>query len=161
MKTGTRQQAIGNSNKHQLLRFVFCALVLALGFPAAAAQQLAKIPRIGWITGASLASNIRRIEAFRGGLRELGYIEGKNIAIEWRGADSNPDRLRAIIAELTNLKLEVIVAAGGAPVREAKKAAVTIPIVFAQDPDPIGNGFVASLTRPGGNITGFPGLLLN
>jgi putative tryptophan/tyrosine transport system substrate-binding protein len=120
----------------------------------AKAQQPAKIPRIGWITGASLASNTRRIEAFRGGLRELGYIEGKNIAIEWRGADSNPDRLRSIIAELTNLKLEVIVAAGGAPVREAKKAAVTIPIVFAQDPDPIGNGFVASLSRPGGNITG-------
>src|SRR5262245_32949452 len=105
---------------------------------SAEAQQPKKVPRIGWVTASPLASNAHRIEAFRGGLRELGYIEGTNITVEFRGANSNPDRLRAIIDELTNLKLEVIVAGGGAPVREAKKAAVTIPIVFAQDPDPIG-----------------------
>ena len=132
---------------------VLCAMLIVL-CSSAHAQQAKKVPRIGWVTGSSLASNAHRIEAFRGGLRELGYIEGTNIAVEFRGANSNPDRLRAIIAELTNLKLEVIVAAGGAPVREAKKAAVTTPIVFAQDPDPIGNGLVTSLSRPGGNITG-------
>src|SRR5262245_15516273 len=118
-------------------------VTLAAGGVAVQAQQLRKIPRIGWVTGSSLGSNAHRIEAFRGGLRELGHIEGTNIAVEWRGANSNPDRLRAIVAELTNLKVEVIVTSGGAPVREAKKAAVSIPIVFAQDPDPIGNGFVA------------------
>ncbi len=128
-------------------------LISALSQPAEA-QQPTKIPRIGWITGASLSSTAPRIEAFRQGLRELGYMEGKNIFIEWRAADSNPDRQRALVAELVGLKLDVIVTSGGGPTRDAKEATATIPIVIAQDPDPVGSGFVVSLARPGGNITG-------
>jgi hypothetical protein len=79
---------------------VLCAMLIVL-CSSAHAQQAKKVPRIGWVTGSSLASNAHRIEAFRGGLRELGYIEGTNIAVEFHGANSNPDRLRAIIAELT------------------------------------------------------------
>jgi putative ABC transport system substrate-binding protein len=87
-------------------------------------------------------------------MRELGYIEGKNIVIEWRGADGIRDRQPALVAGLISIKVDVIVTSGGGPTRSAKKATSTIPIVFAQDTDPIGNGFVASLARPGGNITG-------
>ena len=129
------------------------AMLFALCFPAEA-QQPKKVPRIAWLTGSSLSSNAHRIEAFRQGLRELGYVEGKNILIEWRGADGNRDRQRALVAELIRLKVDVIVTSGGGPTRDAKEATATIPIVIAQDTDPVGNGFVASLARPGGNITG-------
>ena len=95
-----------------------------------------------------------RIEAFRQGLRELGYVEGKNIVIEWRWAEGKLDRLPALAAELVRLKVDVIVTAGPAVTRVRKEATTTIPIVMAQDNDPVGNGFVASLARPGGNITG-------
>ena len=93
-------------------------------------------------------------EAFRQGLRELGYVEGKNIVIEWRYAEGKLDRLPALAAELVRLKVDVIVTAGRIATRAAKEATDTIPIVMAQDSDPVGNGFVASLARPGGNITG-------
>ena len=95
-----------------------------------------------------------RIEAFRQGLRELGYVEGKNIVIEWRYAEGKLDRLPALAAELVRLKVDIIVTAGPTVTRAAKEATVTIPIVMALDNDPVGNGFVASLARPGGNITG-------
>jgi len=95
-----------------------------------------------------------RIDAFRQGLRELGYVEGKNIVIEWRSPEGNPDRMPTLAAELVQLKVDVIVTAGGAATRPAKEATSTIPIVMAQDEDPVGNGFVASLARPDGNITG-------
>ena len=95
-----------------------------------------------------------RTEAFRQGLRELGYIEGKNIVIEWRYADGKPERRSALAAELVGLKVEVIVSAGPAVTRPAKEATSTIPIVMAYDDDPVGSGFVSSLARPGGNITG-------
>jgi putative ABC transport system substrate-binding protein len=88
------------------------------------------------------------------GLRELGYVEGKNIVIEWRYAEGNPDRERANAVELVRLKVDVIVTVGSNATRAAKEATAAIPIVMTQDPDPIGNGFVASLARPGGNITG-------
>ena len=101
-----------------------------------------------------LSANSARIEAFRQGLRELGYVEGKNIVIEYRYAEGKLDRLPALAAELVRLKVDVIVTAGPAATRAAKEATVTIPIVMAQDHDPVGNGFVASLARPGGNITG-------
>jgi putative ABC transport system substrate-binding protein len=120
----------------------------------AQAQQPGKIPRIGWLTGPSLAANSARIEAFRQGLRELGYVEGKNIVIEWRSAEGKLDRLPALASELVGLKVDIIVSAGESVTRSAKEATSTIPIVMAQDPDPVGNGFVASLARPGGNITG-------
>ena len=101
-----------------------------------------------------LAGHSARIEAFRQGLRELGYVEGKNIVIEWRSAEGKLDRLPALAAELVRLKVDIIVTAGATATRAAKEATVTIPIVMTQDSDPVGSGFVASLARPGGNITG-------
>jgi putative tryptophan/tyrosine transport system substrate-binding protein len=120
----------------------------------AGAQQPKKVPRIGYLTGATPDGQLDRIEAFRQGLRELGYVEGKNIVIEWRSAEGTLDRLPARAAELVRLKVDIIVTAGPPATRSAKEATVTIPIVFAQDGDPVASGFVASLARPGGNITG-------
>ena len=130
---------------------------VAVNVSVAQAQQPTKIPRIGYL-GGSAASNLARREAFRQGLRELGYVEGKNIVIEWRYSEGQPDRERAHAAELVRLKVDVIVTVGSNPTRAAKQATSTIPIVMAQDPDPVGNGFVASLARPGGNITGLSNL---
>ena len=118
------------------------------------AQQPTKVPRIGFLTGVSPPTNSARHEAFRQGLRELGYAEGKNIVIDWRSAEGKFDRLPALAAELVRLKVDIIVTGGGATTRAAKEMTTTIPIVMAQDGDPVGNGFVASLARPGGNITG-------
>jgi len=118
------------------------------------AQQPAKVPRIGYLGGVSFSVNSARIEAFRQGLRELGYIDGKSIAIEWRSAEGKPERQRELAAELVRLKVDVIVTDGSGSTRSAKEATNTIPIVMANDNDPIGNGFVASLAHPGGNITG-------
>ena len=130
------------------------ATVLLTDASLAEAQQPQKIPRLGYLTPASASANAARIEAFRQGLRELGYVEGKNIAIEQRPAEENFDRLPALAAELMRLKVDVIVTAGGPATRAAKAATSTIPIVMTNDPDPVGDGFVASLARPGGNITG-------
>jgi putative ABC transport system substrate-binding protein len=124
-------------------------------FPSEA-QQPTKIPRIGYLGGFSTDST--RIDAFRQGLRELGYVEGKNIVIESRFAEGKQDRERALAAELVRVKVDVIVTVGSNATRAAKEATITIPIVMTQDPDPIGNGFVASLARPGGNITGLSNL---
>jgi putative tryptophan/tyrosine transport system substrate-binding protein len=131
-----------------------CAMLLALCSSAEAQQPAAKVPRIGYLTAASLSSIVARIEAFRQGLRELGYVEGKNIVIEWRAAEGRLDHLPALAAELVRLKVDVIVSGGPGATRPAKEATTTIPIVMAQDTDPVGNGFVASLAQPGGNITG-------
>jgi putative ABC transport system substrate-binding protein len=120
----------------------------------AQAQQPAKAPRIGFLAAISPAAISARIEAFRQGLKELGYVEGKNIVIEWRSVEGKDDRLPGLAAELVRLKVDVIVTAGPISTRPAKGATKTIPIVMAQDDDPVGNGFVASLARPGGNITG-------
>src|SRR5438094_596235 len=137
----------------RLLISGLCALLLAFSVPIEA-QQPTKVPRIGWLTGAALSGNPERREAFRQGLRDLGYVEGKNIVIEWRGADGKRDRVPTLAAELVRLKVDVIVTAGPASTRPAKEATSTIPIVMGFDNDPVGNGFVASLARPGGNITG-------
>jgi putative ABC transport system substrate-binding protein len=118
------------------------------------AQQPTKIPRIGYLSPNSPSTNPARYEAFRQGLRELGYVEGKNVFIESRYAEGKLDRLPGLAAELVRLKVDVIVTSSPSPTRAAKEATVTIPIVFAQDGDPVANGFVASLARPGGNITG-------
>ena len=129
-------------------------VTFALFGVVAQAQQAKKVPRIGFLTGASPAANAARIEAFRQGMRELGYVEGKTIVIEWRSAEGKPDRLPALAAELVRLKVDIIVSGGPAPTRPAKEATSTIPIVMGFDNDPVGSGFVASLARPGGNITG-------
>jgi putative ABC transport system substrate-binding protein len=118
------------------------------------AQQPTKVPRIGFLAAVSPSAVSDRIEAFRQGLRELGYVERKNIVVEYRYAEGKLDRLPALAAELVRLKVEVIVTAGATSTRAAKEATVTTPIVMAQDTDPVANGFVASLARPGRNITG-------
>jgi len=120
----------------------------------AEAQQSNKVPRIGFLSLSFPAALAARIEAFRQGLRELGYVEGKNIVIEWRYAEGKVDRLPALASELVHLEVNIIVTAGPSATRPAKEATSTIPIVMTFDPDPVGNGFVASLARPGGNITG-------
>jgi putative ABC transport system substrate-binding protein len=153
-KARVRDKSIeGNPMHKKITRRSFCSMLLALPFPAQA-QQPTKIPRIGYLAGSSLFGQSARVEAFRQGLRELGYVEGKNIVIESRYAEGKLDRLPALAAELVHLRVDVIVTAGPPPTRSAKEATVTIPIVMVQDPDPVGNGFVASLARPGGNITG-------
>ena len=143
----------------EVSKSVFCvalsALLFALCVPAQA-QQTGKIPRIGYISGSP--PNSERTDAFRLGLRELGHVEGKNIVIEWRSAEGKLDRLPALAADLVRLKVDMIVTPGATSTRAAKEATSTIPIVMTQDPDPIGNGFVASLARPGGNITGLSNL---
>jgi putative ABC transport system substrate-binding protein len=130
------------------------AFTFGLGGAVALAQQSAKVPRIGYLDAVSLSVNAARVEAFRQGLRKLGYVEGKNIFIEWRSADGKLDRLPALAAELVHLKVDIIVTGGRSATRAAKEATSTISIVTTQDSDPVANGFVASLARPGGNITG-------
>jgi putative ABC transport system substrate-binding protein len=117
------------------------------------AQPSQTFARIGYVFATSSSVAAPRVEAFQQGLRELGYIEGKNILIEWRYAE-NERRLASLTAELVHLKVNVIVTGGGVATRSAKQATSTIPIVMTQDTDPVANGFVASLARPGGNITG-------
>ena len=124
--------------KKKITVLTLCAMLFALCFPAEA-QQPTKIPRIGYLTGPSLSANAARIEAFRQGLRELGYVEGKNIVIEYRYAEGKLDRLSALAAELVRLKVDVIVTTGPTATRAAKEATATIPIVMAQDIDPVGN----------------------
>jgi len=125
---------------------------------SADAQQPKKIPRIGYLSAVSRSTNATRVEAFRQGLSELGYVEGKNIVIEYRYAEGKLDRLPALASELVRLKVDVIVTSGQASTRPANEATSTIPIVMAQDPDPVGGAFIASLAPPGGNITGLSSL---
>jgi putative ABC transport system substrate-binding protein len=133
---------------------ILVAVILLTVAVVTEAQQPRKVPRIGWLGGASASALASRLDAFRQGLRELGYVEGKNIVIELRAAEAKPDLLPALAAELVSLKVDVIVTGGPLPTRSAKEATSTIPIVMAFDTDPVGNRFVASLARPGGNITG-------
>ena len=139
--------------KAWILSILFVVMLLAVAV-IAEAQQPTRIPRIAYLAGSSPSAIAARTEAFRQGLRELGYVEGKTIVIEFRYAEEKPDRIPALAADLVQLKVDVIVTAGGTSTRSAKEATVTIPIVMVQDNDPVGNGFVASLARPGGNITG-------
>ena len=120
----------------------------------AEAQQAPKIPRIAYLQAPPAAVVSARTDAFRQGLRDLGYIEGKNILIEWRYADGKIDRVPTLVTELVNLNVDVIVSGGSTVTRSAKEATKTIPIIMAQETDPVGSGFVASLARPGGNVTG-------
>jgi putative ABC transport system substrate-binding protein len=136
---------------------VLSAMLVALSMPAAA-QPPQTIPRIGFLAVPSLAAIAARVEAFRQGLRELGYVEGHNLVIEYRSAEGHVDRAPALAAELVRLKVEVIVTAGPMDTRAAQHATSTIPIVMTWDQDPVGSGFVASLARPGRNVTGLSSL---
>ncbi len=125
---------------------------------AVEAQPAQHVPRLGFLSGGTPAANAARVEAFRQGLRELGYVGGHNLVIVWRYAEGQIERLPALAAELMRLEVDVIVTAAPGPTRAAKEATATIPIVMAYDSDPVGNGFVASLAQPGGNITGLSSL---
>ena len=139
--------------KNKIITLALCAMIFALCFPAQA-QQTAGIPRIGILIAATASSDSARIEAFRQRLRELGYVEGKNIVIEYRYAEGKLERLPDLAAELVRLKVDVIVTGGSVASLTAKKASATIPIVFGSHADPVGTGLVSSLAQPGGNITG-------
>ena len=117
-------------------------------------QSEGKVPRVAYLNASSAASATSGVEAFRQGLRELGYVEGRNILIEYRWADGQFDRLPALAAELVRLKVDVIVAPNTVAALAARKATSTIPIVHVVAGDPVGSGLVTSLARPGGNVTG-------
>ncbi|MGZ8452044.1 MAG: ABC transporter substrate-binding protein [Candidatus Binatia bacterium] len=137
-------------------KIVFSLLITVLltAAPLAEAQQPAKMFRIGVLTGSSLSSQSARNEAFRQGLRELGYVEGKDILIEWRSYEGNRERQSKLVDELVRFKVDVLVAVGSGDIQIAKEATSTIPIVMMVGGDPVASGFIASLAQPGGNITG-------
>ncbi len=131
------------------------AFVLLVAGAVAEAQQSGKVPRIGFLVVSSPSAAAARVEAFQQGLQELGYVEGKNIVIEYRYAGGKADRLPPLASELVRLKIDVFVGGGGNQIAlAAMKATATIPIVMTNVADPVGSGFVASLARPGGNVTG-------
>jgi ABC-type uncharacterized transport system substrate-binding protein len=132
---------------------VVLGVSLTLAPLAADAQQAAKVPRIGYLVP-NLAANPHWLEAFRQGLRDLGYVEGRNLVIEYRSAEGKLERLPALAAELVALKVDVIVVGGTLVALAAKQATRTLPIVFAAVADPVSSGLVTSLAQPGGNVTG-------
>jgi putative tryptophan/tyrosine transport system substrate-binding protein len=134
---------------------ILIAVVLLAVAVTAEAQQAKKVPRIGFLSGFSSSSDRKRVEAFRQGLRELGYVEGQNVFVEYRYAGGNADEYPKLAAELVSFKVDLIVVGGGSGLaRAAKETTKTIPIVMTGGSDPVGAGLVASLARPGGNITG-------
>jgi putative ABC transport system substrate-binding protein len=146
-----RHEATG---KRKIFCFALCALLVALGL-SAEAQQPKKIPRIGYVRVVGAPSPPGpNVEAFRRGLRELGYVDGENIMIEFRYAEGKPDRIPSLVAELVQLKVDVLVSGDDPTIRVAKQATKTIPIVMVINQDPVATGLVDSLARPGGNITG-------
>ena len=130
------------------------ATVLLLTALPAAAQQPGKVPRIGFLSPFSPSATEFWLQAFRQGLRDLGWVEGKNISIEYRYSEGNNDRLPALIADLVRLKVDIIVTSVTNDTLAAKNATTEIPIVMAAAGDPVATGIVDSLGRPGGNITG-------
>src|SRR4029453_9327979 len=126
---------------------------LAVPIASLAQQKLAKVPRIGYLDPVSASGSAGRSSELRAGLHDLGYVEGKNIVIEYRWADGKYERLPGLAAELVQLKGDVIVAVSPPGVQAAQRATTTLPIVMVAVADPVGTGFVASLARPGGNIT--------
>jgi putative tryptophan/tyrosine transport system substrate-binding protein len=146
-------------NTKKLVALALCAMLFALCF-SVQAQQPTKIPRIGYLSNADAATDSARAEGIRRALRELGYIEGQNIAIEYRYAEGKRDRLPELAADLVRLKVDIIiVASGDATIQAAKNATKTIPIVMAgTGSDPVRAGHVESLARPGGNVTGLTNL---
>jgi putative ABC transport system substrate-binding protein len=139
--------------KHARPAILVAVVLLAVGVTAQA-QQPARIHRIGILIAVSGSVFPARVEALRQRLRELGYVEGKNIVIEYRYAEGKPERVPDLAAELVRLKVDIVVTIGPGPTLAAKKASGTIPIVFAGASDPVGTGIVSSLAQPGGNITG-------
>jgi len=133
-----------------------CALLFALCVSVEAQQPVGKIPRIGFVANGSASdpATATRLDAFRQGLRDLGFIEGKNLNIEYRYVEGRPERLPELAEDLVRLKVDILVVPNDLTARAAKKATTTIPIVMASSGNPIGTGVIASLARPGGNVTG-------
>jgi len=144
---------LGNS----LILLGLAAMLLSLSFPAKA-QQTGKLFRIGYLDPSTASGTAVLLQAFRQELSKLGWIEEKNIAIEYRFGEQKPERLTELAADLVRLKVDLIVTAGTPPALAAKSATTTIPIVMATTADPVGAGLVASLAPPGGNVTGLSGL---
>src|SRR5262245_62430407 len=143
--------------KKRIIAWSFGVLLLALCVPASA-QQTGKIFRIGFLDNSTASGMAVLLDAFRQELSKLGWIEGKNITIEYRFGEQQLERLPELAAELVRLKVDLIVTSGGTTPLAAKKATSTIPIVMTTSTDPVGTGLVASLARPGGNVTGFTAL---
>jgi putative tryptophan/tyrosine transport system substrate-binding protein len=148
--------SIGTFKRRKMFSLAFMLLFAFWG--SVDAQQRATVPHIGYLSPTSPSVSPGRIAAFRQGLRELGYVEGKNTVIEYRYAEGKFDRLPTLAADLVRLKVDVIVTTGPTVTRAAKEATTTVPIVMTTDTDPVGNGVVANLARPGGNITGLSSL---
>ena len=157
MKSGNRHEATGNSKKAKVFGFALAAMLFALNLPVEA-QQPKKIPRIGYFTLSSGPSD--RDEAFKRGLHELGWADRQNIMIEYRWVAGKTEQLSAVADELVRLKVDVIFATSAPVIQAAKNATNTIPIVMPAASDPVGSGFIASLARPGGNITGMSAMIL-
>jgi len=143
--------------KKKITVLTLCAMLFALCFPAEA-QRPVKIPRLGYFTLSGGPSD--RDEAFKQGLRELGWVDGQNIIIEYRWVAGKTEQLAAVADELVRLKVEVIFATSAAVIQAAENATNTIPIVMPGASDPVGSGFIASLARPGGNITGMSAMIM-
>jgi putative ABC transport system substrate-binding protein len=155
-----QKSAVSKTEKfmnRKIFYLALCALLFALCVSSQARQQV-KIPRVGYLSASSASEASPRTDAFRQGLRELGYLEGKNLVLEFRYAEGKFDLLPALAAELVRLDVDVIVTAGPSVTLPVKKATAVIPIVMTNDSDPVGAGVVASLARPGGNITGLTSL---
>jgi putative ABC transport system substrate-binding protein len=150
---GDREKAM----KNRITVLTLCTMLFAFCLPAEA-QQPTKVPRIGFLDGSTASGMAGLLEAFRQELSKLGWIEGKNIAIEYRFGEQKSERLPELAADLVRLQVDLIVVTAGAPVLAAKGATTTIPIVMTNATDPVRAGLVASLARPGGNVTGLSGL---
>jgi putative tryptophan/tyrosine transport system substrate-binding protein len=159
MKRGKRREARGEKKKmkKRITLWLLATLFLA-NVSLAEAQQTGKIVRIGFLDTSTASGSAVLWDAFRQEMRKLGWIEGKNIAIEYRFAEQKPERLPELAVDLVRLKVGLIVVSGTPPALAAKNATTTIPIVMANVADPVGQGLVASLARPGGNVTGNSGL---
>jgi putative tryptophan/tyrosine transport system substrate-binding protein len=158
MKQNSLIRHPGSSSEDRNWMVWLLALFMAFATCGAAQAQATKNVRIGFLAQVSSSAISARIDAFRQGLRDLGYVEGQNLKIEWRDGGGDAQRLGGLAAELVRMNVDVIVTAGPTATRAAKEATVTIPIVMGFDNDPVGSGFVASLARPGGNITGLSAL---
>jgi ABC-type uncharacterized transport system substrate-binding protein len=154
MISSNRHKTTATSKKAKVLGFAFSALLFMLCV-SADAQQPGKMPRVGYVTSTGNSNDPGPSgQAFRQGLQHLGYIEGKNILLEYRYVEGDPNRIPGLLAELVRLKVDVLVATSPTAIRAAKQATTTIPIVMVTTQDPVAAGIVDSLARPGGNVTG-------
>jgi len=158
MIVSSKRSAVSSNRKNSMIIGGLICLPLTLFLFTVADAQPKKVPRVGYLSASSAVEASARTTAFKAGMRELGYVDGKNIILEFRYAQGKFDRLPGLASELVRLKVDVIVTAGPSVTRPVKEATSRIPIVMTNDSDPVGSGFVASLARPGGNITGLSSL---